>query len=138
MVDITGIGTLAEAATSIIGKFFPDKTQEEKDKLTFELQSMMNEYNLIKGQTDINLAEAQSTDRLQHWRGALGWVCVAAYAWEFVIAPFVSYLVNILAAVWGIALPQLPTIDVMSLSGLTMGMLGLGMMHTYQTVKGAT
>ena len=66
-MDITGIGTAAQAAKNIIGMFFPDKTEEDKAKLAASLA-------LIQSQTDIDKAEAQSSDPLQHWRGGLGWV----------------------------------------------------------------
>ncbi|QHQ29130.1 3TM-type holin [Xanthomonas albilineans] len=69
-MDISGIGTAAEAAKSIIGMFFPDKTEQDKTKLAATL-------TLIQTQTDIDKAKAQSSDPLQHWRGGLGWVCVA-------------------------------------------------------------
>ncbi len=70
-MDISGIGTAAEAAKGIIGMFFPDKTEEDKAKLAASLA-------LLQTQTDIDKAEAQSTDPLQHWRGGLGWVGCAS------------------------------------------------------------
>lgn len=48
--------------------FFPDKTEEDNAKLAASLA-------LIQTQTDIDKAEAQSTDPLQHWRGGLGMCC---------------------------------------------------------------
>ena len=32
-MDLTGIGAVATSITGIVDKFFPDKTQEEKDAL---------------------------------------------------------------------------------------------------------
>lgn len=124
-MDLTGIGEAATAAKGIIGMFFADKTQEEKDKLAASLV-------LINGQTDIDKAEAMSSDPLQHWRGGLGWVCAFAYGYNFVIQP----LMVAAAAIAGhpVALPELA---IEPLATLTLGMLGLGGLHVAERVKGA-
>ena len=82
--------------------------------------------------TDIDKAEAQSSDPLQHWRGGLGWVCVAGYAWNFVGGP----LTNAVAAALGHPL-NLPSLDIGPLATLTLGMLGLGGLHVAERVNGA-
>lgn len=124
-MDITGMGEVATAAKSIMGMFFPDKTAEEQAKLAAALA-------MLQSQTDIDKAEAQSSDPLQHWRGGLGWVCVAGYAWNFVLDP----LVNAVAAAVGHPL-QLPGLDIGPLATLTLGMLGLGGLHVAERIKGA-
>ena len=105
--------------------FFPDKTEEDKAKLAASLA-------LIQTQTDIDKAEAQSRDPLQHWRGGLGWVCVAGYAWNFVGGP----LTNAMAAAVEHPL-NLPSLDIGPLATLTLGMLGLGGLHVAERVNGA-
>jgi hypothetical protein len=125
-MDITGIGTAAQAAKGIVGMFFPDKTEEDKAKLAASLA-------LIQGQMSVDQAEAQSSDPLQHWRGGLGWVCVAGYAWNFIGCP----MTNALAA--ALAHPLvLPPLDIGPLVTLTLGMLGLGGLHVAERVNGAT
>jgi hypothetical protein len=124
-MDITGIGEAATAAKSIIGMFFPDKTAEEQGKLAASL-------SLITAQTDIDKAEAQSTDPLQHWRGGLGWVCTFAYGYNFVIQP----LMEAVATLTGQHV-VLPVLDIGPLATLTLGMLGLGGLHVAERVKGA-
>jgi hypothetical protein len=124
-LDLTGVGEALTAAQKIVGAFFPDKTAEEQSKLAASL-SMLN------AQTDIDRAEAQSSDPLQHWRGGLGWVCVAAYAWNFIAQP----LVIAGAALAGSKL-ALPALDIGPLATLTLGMLGLGGLHVAERIKGA-
>ena len=68
---------------------------------------------------------------LQHWRGALGWVCVAGYFWHFVASP----VAGAVAVALGHPL-DLPTLDVGPLATLTVGMLGLGGLHVAERVKG--
>ena len=125
-LDLTGIGAAAESAKSILGMFFPDKTQQERDQMAASLA-------VLNAQTNIDLAEAQSTDPLQHWRGGLGWVCAFAYFWNFVGQP----LIVAFASLGGhpLALPQL---DIGPLATLTMGMLGLGGLHVAERVKGVS
>lgn len=124
-IDASGIGEAATALKSIIGMFFPDKTVEDQNKLAASLA-------LINAQTDIDKAEAQSADPLQHWRGGLGWVCVTAYAYTFVLEP----LLKAGCAIAHYAV-QLPAIDIGPLSALTLGMLGLGGLHVAERIKGA-
>lgn len=113
-MDITGIGEVATAAQKILGMIFPDKTQAEKDQMAAALA-------MVSAQTDIDKAEAASSDPLQHWRGGLGWVCTLAYLNNFILVP------------WATALGMhVPAIDIAPLATLTLGMLGLGGMHVYQ------
>jgi hypothetical protein len=114
-VDLTGIGSVATAAEKILGMIFPDKT-------AIETQKMAAAFSLISAQTDIDKAEAQSSDPLQHWRGGLGWVCTLAYFYSFLVYPLLSSYVH------------LAKLDITELSALTFGMLGLGAMHVTQTV----
>lgn len=117
-MDLTGIGEAATAAKGILGMIFPDKTEEEKNKLAAAMA-------MIQSQTDIDKAEAQSTDPLQHWRGGLGWVCTLAYLNNFALVPW--------ATAFGL---HIPPMDMASLGALTLGMLGLGGMHVYQQTAG--
>lgn len=113
-LDVAGIGAVATAAKGILGMMFPDKTEEEKAKIAATIA-------LLQGQMNVDQAEAQSTDPLQHWRGGLGWVCTLAYLNNFIAAP------------WATALGlHVATVDIGPLATLTAGMLGLGAMHVYQ------
>lgn len=117
MADLTGIGEAATAAQKVLGMIFPDKTEEEKNRLAAALA-------LVQSQTDIDKAEAQSVDPLEHWRGGLGWVCSLSYLNNFVLVPW--------ATAFGL---HVPALDIEPLSALTLGMLGLGGMHVYQKVN---
>jgi|SRR3974390_942064 len=125
-MDIAGIGAAATAAKGILGMFFPDKTEEEKAKLASALA-------LLQSQTDIDKAEAQSTDPLQHWRGGLGWVCVAGYAYNFVLQPLLVDLLGIFDKSY-----VLHQLEIGPLTTLTLGMLGLGGLHVAERIKGVS
>lgn len=126
MADLTGLSTIAESAKGILGMFFPDKTESEKNQLAAALA-------VLNAQTDIDKAEAQSSDPLQHWRGGLGWVCAFGYAYNFVLQPLIIAVAAI--AAHPIVLPQL---DISQLSTLTLGMLGLGGLHVAERIKGVS
>lgn len=136
-MDALGIGAVGDAVTAIVNHFFPDKTQQEKDQAANELQVLMNQFNLTKAQIDVDDDEAKNTDPLQHWRGMLGWVCTAAFAWHYVCYPLFQYVASCLVAAHLLAaVPIPPDLDVEELYPLLLGMLGLGTMHTVQAIKG--
>jgi len=123
-MDLTGIGEAATAAQKVLSMIFPDKTAEEQAKLAGALA-------LVQSQTDIDKSEAQSTDPLQHWRGGMGWVCVAGYAYNFVIQPLIVQISDIA----GKSLAMHP-LDIGPLTVLTVGMLGLGTAHVVGQIQG--
>lgn len=131
-LDITGIGAIADAVSGIVNKFLPDKTEQEKEAFQLQLTTLTQTAAASAAQAEIDKAEATSTDPLQHWRGGLGWVCVAAFAWTFVIEPMTAAVMVMMHNP-----TPLPKLDMSTLSDLTFAMLGLGSMHVYQQIKGA-
>lgn len=125
-MDITGIGAVADAAKSILGMIFPNKTEEEKSQLAAAMA-------LIQSQTDIDKAEAQSSDPLQHWRGGLGWVCVVGYFHNFVFQPLFQDVAQAMGKTF-----VLHPLDIGPLATLTLGMLGLGGLHVAERIKGSS
>ena len=99
-------------------------------------QEMATQMNLqVIGQIELNKAEAQSSSLfVAGWRPFIGWTCGAAYAYTFVIQPF---LVFVLGA-FGVSLPPLPHLDWSELSFVLFGLLGLGAMRTYEKKLGST
>jgi hypothetical protein len=112
-----------DLATTIVGKVWPDKSAQEQQQLAAVL-------SMVQGQMAINQAEAANADPLEHWRGGLGWVCVLGYFWNFFAEP----VSNAVSVAVGHPL-NLPPMDLGQLSTLTLGMLGLGGMHAWQTVN---
>ena len=131
-LDVTGLGSVADLVTNVVNKFWPDKTQAEKDAAAFQLQQLVIQSELVKGQLAINQAEASSSDPLQHWRGGMGWTCVLAYFWNFVGQPLT---ITISLAVGHPVNP--PPLDIGPLATITAGMLGLGSLHVAERIKGA-
>ena len=127
-MSLTGIGEVAGLATGIINKIWPDKTQQEKDALAFQMQQALIESDLVKGQLAVNQAEAANTSLfVAGWRPAVGWTCASAFLWSYVLGPMLNWV----AALSG-HLVNLPVLDLSAMMPILLGMLGLGSMRTYE------
>lgn len=133
---------IIQGAQQLIGMF------KLSPEIKAQLEAQLNEANIdlekaqlaaqvaaMQGQLDINKQEAASTSIwVAGWRPAVGWVCAAALAWEFVLKPF---LVFGLIAIHHPPLTPLPVLDVATLvAGLLAPLLGLGTMRSYEKVQG--
>lgn len=124
-MDATGIGAVADLASTVISRLWPDKTEQERAQLAAALV-------VVQGQLDANKAEASSPSAFTSgWRPGVGWVCVAALACQYIARPLVQWG----GIVTGHPLPDLPGIDD-NLWELMLGLLGLGGMRSYEKVKG--
>lgn len=131
MEPITAIIGLA---TTIMNKVWGNKDDELKQQFILELQTRLGELDIAKKQIDVNIAEASNPNRKwMTWRELLGYVCVAAFTWVYVLQPiFIFFLV-----VFGAPKPVLPELDVAQLMMLLMTMLGAYGFQSYEKVKGA-
>jgi Holin of 3TMs, for gene-transfer release len=127
--------TVAAPIIAIINKVVPDKAaaaaavaQLNQMQLQGQLQDeLMQLQSVTTNQSDINKVEAASASMfVAGWRPAIGWVCAAAYAFQFLIRPLLQ---------WGSAFVghpvTLPGLDD-ALTQLTYGMLGMGAMRTIE------
>lgn len=121
--------------TPIINKvlsYIPDPAARQAAEL--QMQQDMLKFAAEQGaqQAEINKVEAASTNWfVAGWRPAIGWVCAGAFAWNYVGFPMASWAV----AVLGYDVP-LKTVFDDSLMELTLGMLGLGAMRSFDKFKG--
>lgn len=124
MADLTGLGSVADLANNVINKIWPDKTEQEKEQLKAAIM-------VVQGQLDINKEEAKNPSVfVSGWRPAIGWVCGAACAWNWIglkIALFV-------AAYTGHALNLQPA-DISEMMPVLLGMLGLGGLRTVEKLN---
>jgi hypothetical protein len=125
MSDFTGIGAVADLATTAINKIWPDKTEQEKAELAAAVA-------IVQGQIDINKAEAESSSVfVAGWRPFIGWVCGAACAWNWIGLPITK--AGLLLG--GITINLSPA-DLTEMLPVLMGMLGLGALRTAEKFKG--
>ena len=78
-------------------------------------------------QIELNKAEAgHASIFVAGWRPAVGWVCVAGLAWNFIAQPLIGWL-GFLA---GYNLSGAPELDISELLTILAGMLGLAGLRT--------
>ena len=132
-LDITGLGSVFDFGSKVIDKIFPNKDDAEKAKLAMLQMAQNGEFKELdlqaqrdQQQAAINAEESKQGGLLNQWRPALGWVCVSAYAYNFVLMPFVVWLSTFITG----AAPAMSAMDTTELSVLLLGMLGIGGMRS--------
>ena len=126
--------------SGIIDKIFPDKDAADRAKLEMlklqqegAFKEMSMAFELAKGQLEVNKAEAASSSAFtSSWRPAIGWVCVSAYAYNYVIMPLVGWIAKLIDP----ASPPMIALETAELTTLLFGMLGIGGLRTLEKVKG--
>lgn len=126
------LSQLIAPVSGLLDKFIEDK--DTKNKLAHEISTMAERHaqELAKGQLEVNKVEAAHKNMfVAGWRPAVGWVCVAGMAGNFIIIP----LANFALAISGSA-TAVPLIALSEMMPVLMGMLGLGAMRTVEKAKG--
>lgn len=124
-MDITGIGSVADLANTVIGKIWPDKSEQEKQQIAAAVM-------MVQGQLDINKAEAANPSVfVSGWRPAIGWVCGAACAWNWIGLPVAKFAMLALGHNIGVS-----PADIGEMMPILMGMLGMGGLRTIEKVQG--
>lgn len=124
---------------TIVEKVIPDPQAAADAKLRVmelaqkgELAVLDADLKLAIGQIEVNKAEATTDMFRGGWRPAVGWICAAGLAYQFILQPVLPWLV----ALFGAQVPPLPAIDNETLMVLLTGMLGLSGLRTFERVKG--
>jgi hypothetical protein len=134
VLDILRIGA------GLLDKIIPDpKLRYEAQQRMLELAQkgelavLDAEKSIALAQIDVNKTEATSPDLFRGgWRPAVGWVCVLAIAYSFLLRPLLPWMVTVA----GTTVPPLPPLDMVDLMTILGGILGLGGFRTYERVKG--
>jgi hypothetical protein len=126
------IQALIGPVSDLIGKFVEDK--DKKNELAHSIATMAENHaqEIALAQIATNQAEAKSGSLfVGGWRPAVGWVCVSAFAYHYVIQPILMFV--LLAT--GVVLPELPQLNLGEMMPVLLGMLGLGGMRTIEKYK---
>ena len=133
------LNVLIGPISGLLDKFIPDK--DKRDQLAHDIATMAekNAFELAKFQLEVNKAEAAHKSLfVAGWRPAVGWVCVLGMAGNFLLIPMANFVLNlrgVIDAATG-AIVQIPLIDTATMMPVLMGMLGLGVMRTFEKTKG--
>lgn len=127
-------GPIISVVGSVLDKVIPDNNAKEKAKADIEKALIDNAAQINLAQAETNKIEANHRSVfIAGWRPFLGWVCGIGFAWIFVLNPILQWGL----ALYGInaVLPQLQT-DV--LMELTIALLGLAGLRSWEKAKGLT
>ena len=126
------IGGLAKPVTELLSEFITDK--DKAAEMAYKIATMAAEqaHAEVIAQIEVNKVEAaNSSIFVSGWRPGMGWTCVAAYFLAYVGLPMLSFITELSGRHI-----DLPTIDFNALSPVLLGMLGLGVMRSFDKVKG--
>jgi hypothetical protein len=123
---------IVESVVGVAGKVL-DKFVEDKDlkrKLESELKSQIISLDLAQAQTNLEQAKHSSVF-IAGARPAIMWICAFGLGWQFVFQPVAAWIL----AVSGSEL-MLPLFETEGLMPLTLSLLGLGSMRSFEKFKG--
>ena len=123
---------IVESVVGVAGKVL-DKFVEDKDlkaKLEAELKSQIISLDLAQAQANIEQAKHSSVF-IAGARPAIMWICAFGLGWQFVFQPITVWLFAVLGS--DLILPVLETEGLMP---LTLSLLGLGSMRSFEKHKG--
>lgn len=119
---------LADTVLGIVDKFVVDSDKEldreierEKMKKEIELVIQNQEHKVQIEQIKTNQLEAQHTSKfVSGWRPGLGWVCVTAIAYNFILQPLLSFIAVVMFSYNG----EIPIIEIEYIISLVTILLG--------------
>jgi len=115
---------VADLAGTVINKIWPDKSEIEKQQLAAAVM-------MIQSQLDINKVEAAHPSIfVSGWRPAIGWVCGAGCAWNWVLLPVSKVLLPMAGYVVAVS-----PADLSEMMPLLFGLLGLGGLRTVEKLN---
>jgi hypothetical protein len=134
-MNLFGIGSIIES----VGKVAGDLVTTEKEKMELELRAKELDQAIDIAQIEVNKTEAQhSSVFVAGWRPAIGWVGVAAMAYQFLLYPLMLWGWTYFQAIgWVPAeLKAPPVLEADQLWVILSGILGIAGMRSFEKTKG--
>lgn len=123
------------AVGKVLDRVIPDKAAHAAAVDALAQLQQSGELQQLHDQLLVDLAEAQSQSRfVAGWRPFVGWVCGFAFAYAFIVQPFLIFGMVFFGR--GELVAQLPHLDLSTMMPVLLGMLGLGAMRSYDKVYG--
>ena len=128
------INAIIPLVSTVLDRLIPDNNAKEKVKQEIEKTLIANATQISLAQAETNKIEASHRSVfVSGWRPFLGWCSGFGFAWVFVVSPVAQWVLALQGI--NLVLPQLQT-DV--LMELTLAMLGLAGLRTWEKSKGLT
>ena len=115
----------------LVDRMFPDEDAAKQEKLKLKQELLKQLQSVDLAQIEVNKVEAAGNMLQRSWRPTIGWVCALAFAFHFLVQPMIVFI----ASLSGHQIP-LPEFDMSALMSITMGLLGLGGLRTFEKYKG--
>lgn len=136
-MDITGLGSVADFATAIVNRVWPDANEADKARVSV----MLAEYEALRtqavAQAEVNKVEAASDVLfVSAARPALLWLCVAVMFYSYIFYPTVNLIVALTGS--GLVVPPLAVDE--PIWNLIFGMLGVTLIgaRTVEKIRGVS
>ena len=132
-MNLFGIGKIVET----VGNIADDLITTDQEKREIDLESKRIDADLIKGQHQINIAEAQHKSVfVAGWRPAIGWVGATAIAYQFILYPILNWIMSVLVATGHLQNGfEPPVLEAGALWPIMTGMLGVAGMRSFDKTK---
>ena len=122
------VESVVGAAGKVLDKFVEDK--DLKTKLNAELKSQIISLDLAQAQTNLEQAKHSSVF-IAGARPAIMWICAFGLGWQFVFQPVAAWIIIVSGSDM-----MLPVFETEGLMPLTLSLLGLGGMRSFEKYKG--
>jgi hypothetical protein len=127
------VPSLIDMGKAALERLWPDASAAERARLELALAELEKDFQARMAQIGVNEQEAQSRSIFTAgWRPAVGWICVVAYAWTYLLYPLIAWTCFFIDP--GL-IPPRPVTDAL-LTELLFGLLGLGGLRTLEKIKG--
>ena len=122
------IDTILKSVTGVVGEFIEDK--DKKNEIEAKLTQSLISLDLAQAQANIESAKSSSIF-VAGARPAIMWVCCLGLLTNFFILPLMEWA----SATWFPEIPM-PKLETEELMTLTLSLLGLGGMRSFEKSKG--
>jgi hypothetical protein len=117
----------------VIGRFLPEDKEaaaKANREIEAELTKHLTEIDLTQAQTNLEQAKHPSIF-IAGARPAIMWICAFGLGWQFVFQPVAVWIFSVMDS--DLVLPMIETEGLMP---LTLSLLGLGSMRSFEKFKG--
>jgi Holin of 3TMs, for gene-transfer release len=127
------VATLLPIVNKVLD-LIPDPNAKQKAQMEMQAALLEMSAKQAEQQSKINEVEAQHQSLfVAGWRPMIGWTCAFAFAFIYVVGPIVVWI----GAGFGYVIKP-PRFDADALLSLTLGMLGLGALRSFDKAKGTS
>lgn len=126
------VGALVPILGEVLDRLIPDKAEAARAKVEMETLLLQADQQAKLAQIELNKVEAgHSSLFVAGWRPAVGWICAAALAYQFIVYDLLSW-----AAALAGSITRFPAPNSGMLMELVLAMLGMGGLRTFEKMKG--